>query len=70
LAQSVPRKEHLKATGKIEMKEDVINQLMQWLPEVGLAFHPITPDRDVTQDGTDAVYRSVGNQYDKHSAML
>jgi hypothetical protein len=50
---------------KIETKEDVINQLMHWLTEIGLGFHPDTPGNDyVTQDDTRLFTEEQASEYD------
>lgn len=50
---------------KIETKEDVINQLMLWLAEIGLGFHPDTPGNDyVTQDGATLFTEEQAGEYD------
>jgi hypothetical protein len=50
---------------KIETKEDVINQLMHWLAEIGLGFPPDTPGNDyVTQDGTMLFTEEQASEYD------
>jgi len=50
---------------KIETKEDVINQLMRWLDEIGLGFHPDTPGNDyVTRDGTTLFTEEQASEYD------
>ena len=49
----------------IETKKDVINQLMQWLTEIGLGFHPDTGGSDyVTPDGATLFTEEQASEYD------